>query len=43
MTLHDAGLLFMLGMFVILWVLIGCFVWKITGNMSAILRKAQEK
>ena len=43
MTLHDAGLLFMLGMFAILWGLLGYFVWKITGNIKAILRKASEK
>lgn len=43
MTLHDAGLLFMIGMFVALWGLLGYFVWRITGNMLAILRKAQEK
>ena len=40
MTLHDAGLLFMLGMFAVLYGLIVCLVWRLTGNL---LRKAQEK
>ena len=44
MTLHDARPLFMFGIFVILWWVLGYSIWGITREFArAILRKAQEK